>query len=451
LIMPYQVAGSSMAGTLLGVHRDVVCGDCGYRFSCGTDLSPVARRAVCPNCGYSDNNLESLPDQGGDYVLVDRAAFAVRSPRRWEIVAFRRASQADQIVVKRVVGLPGETIEIRHGDVYADGRLLRKNLVQQRALAVLVHDAQFQPRRKPGLPQRWRAERRDGGWRANGGDFAHAAGKNGPVDWLEYHHGRESPVTDLCAYNPSQPRREEDVHPVSDLLVSFRLVHLAGSGVFHIRMRDGHDDFQVRLEFDRSPPRYRVLRNGRPLDGGAGKESCQGIGWHALRDEGRGGPEKHALRCAQGRATDGPRLVEVSLVDQQFLLALDGQTLLAWPYERSDPPPAPPACPLALGAEGLEVTVGGLRVYRDVYYTDPAGSRGHRRSNRPVRLGAGQYYVLGDNSPVSEDSRHWTTGGEVDAKLFVGKPLVAIAPARLSLAGWGQFQVPNPLGIRYIW
>ncbi len=423
LVMPYQVAGSSMAGTLRGGHRDMVCGDCGYRFSCGTDLSPVALRAVCPNCGYPGNDLESLPDRGGDYVLMDRTAFSVRPPRRWEIVAFRRASQADQITVKRVVGLPGETIEIRHGDVYADGRLLRKNLVQQRALAVLVHDAQFQPRREPALPLRWRPERRDNGWTAVGGDFAHAAGKNGPLDWLEYHHGRESPVTDLCAYNPSQPRREEDVHPVSDLLVSFQLVDLAGSGIFHIRMRDGHDDFQVRLDFGGSPPRYQVLRNGRPLDGGAGD-----------------------VATARGQ-----RLLEVSLVDQQFLLALDGQTLLAWPYERFDPPPTPPACPLALGAEGLEVTVGALRVYRDVYYTDPAGSLGHRRSNRPVRLGAGQYYVLGDNSPVSEDSRQWTTGGEVDAKLFVGKPLVAIAPARLSLAGWGQFQVPNPLGIRYIW
>ena len=75
------------------------------------------------------------------------------------------------------------------------------------------------------------------------------------------------------------------------------------------------------------------------------------------------------------------------------------------------PPADPPACPLALGVEGLEVTVGDLRVYRDVYYTDPVGSRGHRGSSRPVPLGAGQYYVLGDNSPVSEDSRHWPAGG----------------------------------------
>lgn len=423
LVTPYQVAGSSMAEALLGTHRDVVCGDCGYGFSCGTDRLPVARRAVCPNCGYAANALESWPDRGGDYVLMDRAAFSIRPPRRWEIVAFRRWSQADQIVVKRVVGLPGEAIEIRRGEVYADGRLLRKNLVQQRAVAILVHDAQFEPRREPALPRRWRAERPDSRWSAVGGGFAHMAADCGAVDWLEYHHGRETPVTDLCAYNPSQPRREEDVHPVSDLMLSFRLVHGSGSGVLYVRMHDGGDDFQARLEWDGSQSRYRVFHHGRPLPGGTGSVAT----------------------------SPGEQLVEVSLVDRQFLLALDGQTLLAWPYERSEPPPTPPTCPLAIGTEGLQATISNLRVYRDVYYTDPVGSGGHRSSNGSMRLGAGQYYVLGDNSPVSEDSRHWTVEGEVDAKLLVGKPLVAIAPARLSLGGWWYFQVPNPFQIRYIW
>ena len=150
-------------------------------------------------------------------------------------------------------------------------------------------------------------------------------------------------------------------------------------------------------------------------------------------------------------AASGERLVEVSLVDQQFLLALDGQTLRACPFARPEPPKTPPSCPLAIAAQGVRVTVRGLRVYRDVYYTESVGSEGHRQSSPPTRLGAGQYYALGDNSPVSEDSRCWPTCGEVDAKLLVGKPLVAVTPARLSLAGWWHFQVPNPARIRYIW
>ena len=42
--------------------------------------------------------------------------------------------------MKRVVGLPGETIEIRGGDVYVNGAIARKSLAQQREMAVLVHD-----------------------------------------------------------------------------------------------------------------------------------------------------------------------------------------------------------------------------------------------------------------------------------------------------------------------
>jgi len=436
LAVPYQVAGGSMAGTLLGVHRNVVCGDCGCPFACGTEVLPAAARAVCLNCGYADNDLESLPDVGGDYVLIDRTAFSARAPRRWEIVAFRQSSQADKILVKRVVGLPGELVEIRRGDVYADGHIARKNLAQQRALAVLVHDARFSPTREPTPPRHWRAERSNSRWSAAGGRFTHAAGpKNEPADWLAYHHGRrqvgtnagvsnqslESPVTDLSAYNPSQPRREEDVHAVADLLLSFRLSDVSGRGTFCIRITDGRDHFEARLEFDGGQPRCRVFRNDSPLPDAAGKVF----------------------------PASGQRLVEVSLVDQQFLLALDGQAVLAWPYEQTEPPGTRPSCPLAIGVQGLGATVCDLRVYRDVYYTDPIGLRGSRRGERPVRLGAGQYYLLGDNSPVSEDSRTWPQGA-VDAKLLLGKPLLAIPPARLSLGTWWRFQVPNPAGIRYI-
>jgi len=160
LVIPYRISGGSMAETLLGRHRDVGCADCGFAFSCGTDVLPLVPQAVCPNCGYAANQLESwLPDAAGERVLIDRAAFSFRPPRRWEIVAFRQSQQAEEILVKRVVGLPGESLEIRNGDIYVDGQIQHKSLAEQRALAVLVHDANFQPTREPKPPSRWRAER----------------------------------------------------------------------------------------------------------------------------------------------------------------------------------------------------------------------------------------------------------------------------------------------------
>ena len=80
LAVPFIVSGGSMAGTLQGLHRDVVCGDCGLAFACGSDARPVGARAVCPNCGYRHNDLESQPDVSGDRLLVDKSAFHLRPP-----------------------------------------------------------------------------------------------------------------------------------------------------------------------------------------------------------------------------------------------------------------------------------------------------------------------------------------------------------------------------------
>jgi len=58
--------------------------------------------------------------------------------------------------------------------------------------------------------------------------------------------------------------------------------------------------------------------------------------------------------------------------------------------------------------------------------------------------------MLGDNSPVSEDSRTWPEGPAVPARLLVGKPLFVHFPAkRVQIGNW-VFQVPDPARIRYI-
>ena len=58
--------------------------------------------------------------------------------------------------------------------------------------------------------------------------------------------------------------------------------------------------------------------------------------------------------------------------------------------------------------------------------------------------------MLGDNSPISEDSRTWSQDRGVSGKSLAGKPFVVIDPScQLSL--WGmQIQVPDPMRIRYI-
>lgn len=57
--------------------------------------------------------------QAGDQLIVDRLIFAIRDPRRWEPVVF--AGSDGVTYLKRVVGLPGETVQLIDGVVHING------------------------------------------------------------------------------------------------------------------------------------------------------------------------------------------------------------------------------------------------------------------------------------------------------------------------------------------
>lgn len=59
----------------------------------------------------------------GDRVLVDRTAYWLRAPARWEIVVLRCPHEPLSFCVKRIVGLPGERLQIRDGGVFVNGDL----------------------------------------------------------------------------------------------------------------------------------------------------------------------------------------------------------------------------------------------------------------------------------------------------------------------------------------
>lgn len=60
----------------------------------------------------------------GDTVLVDQIAYKVGRPHRFDVVLFQNGSNEDQIYMKRVIGLPGEKLQIQNGNVYIDDKLL---------------------------------------------------------------------------------------------------------------------------------------------------------------------------------------------------------------------------------------------------------------------------------------------------------------------------------------
>ena len=57
----------------------------------------------------------------GDNLIVDKISFRFREPKRYEIIVFPYQYEEDTYYIKRIIGLPGETVQVMGGRVYVDG------------------------------------------------------------------------------------------------------------------------------------------------------------------------------------------------------------------------------------------------------------------------------------------------------------------------------------------
>ncbi|MBI2450129.1 MAG: signal peptidase I [Candidatus Nealsonbacteria bacterium] len=55
--------------------------------------------------------------QNGDYLIVDEISYRMRDPQRGEVIVFKYPGNTSQRYIKRIIGLPGEIVEIKYGKV----------------------------------------------------------------------------------------------------------------------------------------------------------------------------------------------------------------------------------------------------------------------------------------------------------------------------------------------
>jgi signal peptidase I len=55
--------------------------------------------------------------ENGDYLLVDEISYRFKEPQRGDVVVFKYPNDVSQRYIKRIIGLPGETIEIKDGKI----------------------------------------------------------------------------------------------------------------------------------------------------------------------------------------------------------------------------------------------------------------------------------------------------------------------------------------------
>lgn len=436
----YVVPTGSMAPTLMGWHRELVCPNCRYPFDVGIDEEGRVGSAICPNCGEADLDPVPALECGGDRVLVQKFLYEFRAPKRWEVAVFHYPGDPTQAYVKRVVGLPGESIRIVDGDVYADGRIVRKTLDDQRAMRIVVHDSRYEPRDADRFPRwvfrsGWGYRSSRTGWSRSDQGFVHRArGDAGPGDWVIYRHWdpaarRYGPVRDFYAYNGGELRPENEV---TDLGLEARMTVDRSVEAISVALRSGSDQFVVRIPVG-LPGEVELLRNGVRVPISEQDNPFRGGG-------------------------DWPRdlTLEASVFDRRVMVALDGK-LLFDPYDYEAPRPGPTIgeIPIGVGVDGGELILHRVQIVRDVHYTGTLA--GTPRLGQAVRsavtLGPDEYFVLGDNSPVSNDSRFWSAGPVVPGSMLLGKPFLVHLPGAvvpLQVFGRSVCWVPDPRRIRYI-
>ncbi len=90
----------------------------------------------------------------GDHILVNKFSYGIKlpftdkviiplgAPERGEVIVFKYPKDESKDFIKRVIGLPGETVEIRNKKVYIDGEIHDKDFAIYRDPAIYSRDVQ---------------------------------------------------------------------------------------------------------------------------------------------------------------------------------------------------------------------------------------------------------------------------------------------------------------------
>ncbi len=132
VVEAFVIPTGSMAETLYGYKKIVTCPECGFEFpvNASREAEPSGGAATqettgycCPNCRYENSTGakdKKFEWSSGDRVLVGKF---LSVDHRGHVVVFKfpdepQTKQTAQNYIKRLVGLPGETVAIHNGDLY---------------------------------------------------------------------------------------------------------------------------------------------------------------------------------------------------------------------------------------------------------------------------------------------------------------------------------------------
>ena len=73
---------------------------------------------------HVDGDSMNVTLEDGDNLIVDKLSYRFTDPERFDIIVFPYKYQEKTYYIKRIIGMPGETVQIIDGMVYIDGEML---------------------------------------------------------------------------------------------------------------------------------------------------------------------------------------------------------------------------------------------------------------------------------------------------------------------------------------
>jgi signal peptidase I len=432
----FVIPTGSMATTLLGYNKEMTCEQCGHTFvvNCSKELDEeeAERRKVtgctCPNCRFHFPIPEDTSWSSGDRVLVAKFLFdsGLASPRRHQVVVFKYPERpikkhVPTNYIKRLIGLPGETILIYYGKLYVikgidyrnevlpekdtdlwkpqymymkqysaeDGsegddlirRLRRKlgglgpnvkiEMIRKApevllALRRLVYDNDHQAQDlRDALPPRWAGE---DGWKAAGPrGFRFGGRDNHRLHWLRYRH---------ILRPPDRPVEPDDRQRPPELITDFMGYNTydtdspdqpshtppsnwVGDLILEARVTVEQAEGEMCLELSKGVDRFQAS-----WELATGKCTL-----YRITGKGRTALGSHSTRLSK----PGEYQVRFANVDERLTVWVD-RTL---PFEDGVAYEAPTRRgptdndlePASIGVQGGKVRVEALKLWRDTYYT----------------------------------------------------------------------------------
>ena len=484
MIEAFVIPTGSMAPRLMGEHYDLVCPACGYEYSYGWQSDgSVPRRertspagARCPSCTYRFTTTAGKYLNGGDRVLVMKYLYKFAEPKPFDVVVFRNPQSNANNYIKRLIGLPGETLEIVHGDVFVTPpgaekpEIRRKPDRAQNVMWQIISDNDYQPdmaklkSESDGMyvqtPRRWDPidEAQGKLWERtnNGRSFVFQGDKtrgtlefrgvkeiNQDVDPGRPEHFMREAFVPRDGYNP-EPFELRCLDPpvdfCSDLKLSLVVRPLEGASKVEC-MLDGLW-FSIKAIVD-TDGTIIVLARPRESDdpNQDDPDRLKVDDWVELARASTSAIGQGAGRMIELAHVDHSVKVWVGgnkVIDRNYSIGLDKlKKRLETAHEKLLPIPG---ARIAVSGGRLELT--HLKIMRDVYYTyfklSPsgrenldfltdyardgggvkAGDPGWGVAGNPISLKKAdsskgenpdldEFFVLGDNSPQSLDSRGW--------------------------------------------